>query len=44
MPKPDTKQSTITLRIVPGPVSPQMREQWRKLWVRLIAEARESEK
>jgi hypothetical protein len=44
MPKPNANtqkpQPAVTVRIEPGKVSRAQLEQWRKLWVRLISEAR----
>ena len=37
------KQPVVTLRIVPGPVSPAARANWKKWWAARVAEAKQSE-
>jgi hypothetical protein len=40
-PKSNAKQqSTVTVNIVHGPVTPAQRQAWKKFWQKLIAEAK----
>ncbi|HVP57877.1 MAG TPA: hypothetical protein VMU02_07240 [bacterium] len=41
--KPDRYSPVVTLTIKAGRVTPEQRQAWRRLWARLIAEAKQRE-
>jgi hypothetical protein len=44
LPKPSSKnEHKVTLHIEYGPVSSMQRQAWRRLWMKLLADAKEKE-